>query len=425
MPKILLLNDNSEQDNWGAQATPYAIQRMLRDTIPGADTRWFSYSWLNKRFRRLRLPLGKKVVYEPDRVPRMFGRIANRVSRRAEFFPDIADEFEHFADEWMAGRGGPLADEFMAAATQSDVIVHNGENSMYKNSVMGCRALFMLWFAKTRLGKPSCEINQTVAVSSMPRPIMRGMVEVVYPLLDAVTVREPRSLADLASLEIADVQLVPDPVFYLSTDEDAERSFGEWKRRVNLDARPYFCLSAAALPMDRPRPGQESASAVVQLVRKLKRIIPQAVLMAKDSHCLFLEKVAQETGSIYFGPEHEFPELWHLLRGATFLVSGHYHYVIVGSMVGCPFIPFATNNHKMDGICEHLSWHRTRLYDPTALRYCMHSICVEAERLIGDREALSQQLLVRTAELKAEAKKNALLIKDLLTRDKKEPVGLS
>ena len=418
MTNVLVLTDGSNNSNWGSRAMVPAINDMLEDAIPGINVKWIKRPWLDRNFRRFRMPPALTVLYDQRRMPTKVAGILYRCSRPTEFFPRIVDQFEYMADEWMAGRGGPFADEFIAMVRESDVIVHNGAGHMHENKTAGCRALFLLWFAKTRLAKPACEINQSSAVSAMTHPIMPGMMRLVYPILDTVTAREPGSLRDLLDLGIENAQLVPDVVFYLDTNDDGGVAFREWKTKAGLDGRSYFCLSAGALPMDWARLEPETESSVVQLVRRLKQVVPQAVLIGTAGFDFSLEKVANITDSVYFGPRHHFREMWPLLKGASFQVNGHYHQVMAGAQVGCPFIPFITDTHKMEGLCEHLNWHSTQPYDPTALRYCTDSILAEAERLVRDRDTLSQQLLVRTTELKAEAKRNALLIRDLLSSDK-------
>lgn len=406
MTKVLLLNDNSEHLNWGAQATPYALKRMLQDTIPDVEIDPFTYSWLARQFRQLTITPHK--LYERDKLPRLL----RRYSKHVEFFPVITDDFEHFADKWTAGEGGPMASEFVAAAKRSDAIVFNGEHMMYRSSMEGCRGLFLIWLARTRLGKVSCLVNHSAHLTNT-RPIMPGMVKFVYPYLDLITVRESRSWHHLQELGIQNAKLVPDVVFYLDESEYDEPAVKAWKERNILHGQDYFCLSGSALPMSAPSDGWTGT--VVDLVQRLKCLGLQAVLMAKDDHCQFLKEVARETGSAFFGPEHTFHEVWPLLRGAMFLVTGHYHYVIMSAMVGTPFIPLSTNTHKMQGVCEHLGWRTVMPFDATFLKAETDSICEEAETLLRNYRPLSEHLRARSAQLKVEAVKHALLVHQVMT----------
>ena len=106
------------------------------------------------------------------------------LSRAVEPFPETADDFEYYGDLWAGGFGGPVAQGFIEAAKRADVIAFNAENGIYRNSNTGMRGLFMVWYGKTRLGKPAGVINQTAAVAKMDRPIMRGIVKMLYPKLE-------------------------------------------------------------------------------------------------------------------------------------------------------------------------------------------------------------------------------------------------
>jgi polysaccharide pyruvyl transferase WcaK-like protein len=410
--KVLLVNDNSAHLNWGAQATPQALLRILQRGMPGAAVQALPWDWLRRSYRRLRLPGLGRVVLQAD-CWQGVRRALNRVSRPEEYFPGVADDFDFLADEWLAGRGGPQGVEFLELAQGADVVVYNGENSIYSNTTEGCHGLFLLWLARTRLGKPSCIVNHTAQLDDV-RPIMAGMVRLVYPALDLVAVREPRSWANLQALGVSNAELFPDAVFALDPDDDSRRRVEEWRKQHGLGTQTYFCLSASGLPMSMPRGTCEGE--VTALVRDLKRCGLQAVLVAKDPWCLPLDEVARRTDSVFFGPEHEFHDLWPLFEGASFLVSGHYHYVIFGAMVGCPFLPLSANNHKMRGICEHLGWERTAPFDATSLRSCRAQIVDEARRLRESRPALSARLLAKASELHDEAERLGRRVAEVASR---------
>jgi hypothetical protein len=407
--KLLLVNDNSAHLNWGAQASPPALMTVLGEAAPGVEIASLPWDWLRRSYRRLRVPGLRGVTYRTDRW-RGVRPILDRLSWARRYYPAVADDFDAVADEWVAGRGGPQAAEFLDLAAAADLVVYNGENSIYSNTVEGCHALFLLWLAKTRLGKPGCIVNHTAHLDDV-RPIMSGMVKLVYPALDLVAVREPRSLANLKALGITNAELFPDVVFAQDPNEYSRERVEAWCRRHSLDDQAYFCLSASGLPVSMPRGTWDGE--VTTLVRGLKAGGLQAVLVAKDPWCLPLAEVARRTGSLFFGPEHEYHDLWPLFEGASFLVSGHYHYVIFAAMVGCPFVPLTANNHKMQGLCEHLGWHRTAPFDATSLRSCRAEIVEEARRLRHDRPGLSAHLLERSATLRQEARRLGVRIADV------------
>lgn len=392
---VLLINDNSAHLNWGAQATPPALKKVIESGLPAHAIETIPHEWLTRSYRRF--PAGIRAMPWGDRIWRGLRPILSRLSLPVDFFPQVADDFAYWAGEWASGRGGPPAQEFLELAQQVDVVVYNGENSIYRNTPEGCRGLFLLWLSKTVLGKPSCIVNHTANLNEI-RPIMNGMVKLVYPILDVVAAREPASLENLKAMGIGNGELYADVVFALEPPAHAEQRVTDWRRSNGLETdQSYFCLSASGLPASMPRDTWDGE--VAGLVRSLKSSGLQAVLVAKDPWCLPLEEVARRTDSLFFGPDHEFQHLWPLFSGASFLVSGHYHYVIFASMVGCPFIPLSVNNHKMRGVCEHLEWGRTTPFDITSLAACRQDLVREAETIKRERAALSRHLKERSAVL--------------------------
>jgi len=395
---VLLINDNSAHLNWGAQATPPALRAILNKALAGSSISVRSNAWLKRSYRRMKPPLGG-TFFRTD-VRTIFKPFLNRASVPTSFYPRVADDFDYWAEAFMAGRGGPQAREFLASAGEADVVVYNGENSIYRNTEEGCRGVFLLWFAKKYLKKPACIVNHTAHLDDV-KPILSSMVKLAYPELDLVAVREPCSLENLRALGIPNAELYPDVVFALRPDDYPRKGFENWRARSGLGDQPYFCISGSGLPMSAPKGSWEGG--VAALARRLKKLGCQAVLVAKDPWCEFFRDVAKRTDSVYFGPEHHFSELWPLFENAQFLVTGHYHYVIFASMVGCPFVPLSVNNHKMRGVCRHLGWHRTEPFDATSLLTCGAQIEEEARRLSAERPRMIAFLLEKSLRLATEA----------------------
>lgn len=399
--RLLLINDNSAHPNWGAQATPYALTRLLRRSLPGVEIVTLSWDWLRRQHMEMRVPFMRGMTVREDRWKGL-KPLLYRISIPRKFYPSVADDFDAFADEWMNGRGGPDADEYLRLARAADIVVYNGENSIYRRTIEGCHALFLLWLAKTRLQKIAAIVNHTAELNDVI-PTMNAMVRLVHPALDLAAVREPCSLKNLQEIGVGNAVLFPDVVFAEDPSEVEDGSFERWRSSVALDERPYFCLSASGLPMSAPRGKWDGA--VGDLVRAIQGLGVRPVLLARDPHCQFLEEVARRVGGIYFGPEHHFRELWSLFRGAAFSVTGHFHYIIFGAMVGCPFVPMTNNNHKVRGVCELLQWHRTEPFDATWLKSSQAEMVAEARRILDERDQLSRCLIERSSRLRSDVMK--------------------
>ena len=409
---ILIINDNSAHINWGAQASPPALFEIIEQSLPDCTITALTHEWLASSFHRRMNPLlGGRLIKEKKRK-RPISSFINNFSTIEPFYPEVADDFDCFADEWLAGHGGPIGNEFLTLAEKADIIVYNGENSIYRNTPEGCHGIFLLWLTKTRLGKPSCIVNLTAHQNGV-QPIMDGMIQLVFPKIDLVAVREPNSLANLQKLGIKNAKLFPDVVFAFKPDKFSRVRVDKWKIQQGLTDQSYFCLSTSGLPVSKPRGSWDGE--ITKLVRSLKSLGLQAVLLAKDPWCLFLAEVAERTNSIYFGPEYEFHDLWPILGGASFLVSGHYHYVILGAMVGCPFIPMSVTNHKMQGVCQLLEWDRILPFDATYLSSCRPDIVTEASEILNNRSNLSKHLINKTIQLR----QDTLRLGDNITQFKK------
>jgi polysaccharide pyruvyl transferase WcaK-like protein len=293
-----------------------------------------------------------------------------------------------------------MAKRFLQEMGQCDALVYNGEASLYRNTMEGKRSLFLLWLCKTRLGKPACIVNQTAHLNNV-RPIMNAMVRKVYPALDLVTCRESASHRLLREMGIANAELIPDVVFWLQEEPEAKERVENWLEVQGLRPGTYVCMSTSALPVSRPRGGWDGAyAALVREVRERTGLRP--LLIARDPHCQFLKDVARRTGSACIGSEHHFSSLWPLLRNAAGLVTGHFHYCIAAAIVGCPFVPMTSNNHKMAGLTEMLGWQPVDPFDVTDLAECGGAITDRLVELLRNRADYSAHLAGRSAHLRTQ-----------------------
>jgi polysaccharide pyruvyl transferase WcaK-like protein len=88
-----------------------------------------------------------------------------------------------------------------------------------------------------------------------------------------------------------------------------------------------------------------------------------------------------------------------LLSDAKFMVTGRYHNPILGALVGCPSIAFASSNHKVHGVCELLEGHIGTPYDSTDLMSNMEAITEQAARYVAHQSSLGPRLTATAARL--------------------------
>ena len=394
--KVLLVNDNSDHPNWGAQATPLALRHILQAGIPDCEFRALSWAWIRMDLRSPRILPLKGLQFRLDAIPHLTYPIG-KLTRPVEIYPGVSDDFGWFADEWVAGRMGRVAEQFLSLARWADVVIYNGENNLFRNTLEGCRSLFLMFLAKTRLGKTVCSVNHTVHITGV-RPIMKAMIQTVLPDLDLVTTRELRSQRMLEGLGVTNARSSADVVFALGEERRARQDVDSWIQRSGLGGTPYACVSASGLPTSRPR--GEYDGTFTELVRRLERTLGMPiVLVARDPSLQYLAEVAKRANSRFFGPEHHLTELWPLFRQAAVTVTGHFHYAIVAAISGCPFVPLSVVNHKMSGLCEQLDWQRTEGFDITRLEPVIDDICSEARAVVDEGDELRTKLASRASDL--------------------------
>ena len=114
-PTLLLLNDCSDQANYGAEGLMEGLIRIFKAAIPEHTLRLLPSHWL----------------IDPE--PNWFDAFYNGTSlvQPQAIWPEVADQFEYVADEWLAGRGGPGVDEYLKALHGVDIVILNGEGSMF------------------------------------------------------------------------------------------------------------------------------------------------------------------------------------------------------------------------------------------------------------------------------------------------------
>jgi polysaccharide pyruvyl transferase WcaK-like protein len=396
-PTIVLLNDCQDQDNFGAIALVDGLVRILQDAVPQATIAPIPSHWLLD-------------------VSGGFGAFANRGAGLRQLYaayPAIADQFESVADDWLRGDAGPGAQELLKRLRRAELVVLNGEGSVYRTNVSAIRELFLAWLCKARLGIPTVFVNATVHLTDV-MPILPAMARKTLPILDAVAVREPYSLRNLEHyVPEVDVRLIPDSAFALVPD-DARATPMTGRVRARFGDAPYFCFDPGPMPID-DRPGR--VSAVYRLIMGLKDVVPHAVFVRGDPSDNLVDGIAEETDSLHFGDTADYHEWMTVVRDAEFLVTGRYHNLILSAVMGCPAISFASSSHKIHGACELLE-SVGHPYDPTDLSTVAASIVDHARGYAEHRAAIGAELQQVCARRRNEVAELGSLVAVLLSQSR-------
>jgi polysaccharide pyruvyl transferase WcaK-like protein len=392
-PTLLLLNDCRDQISYGCEVLVEGLIHILTAAIPDHTLRHIPSHWLMESDYYSEFYDGSSLV-PPVAV-----------------WPQVADEFEFIADEWLAGRGGQGADIYLKTLNGVDVVVLNGEGSMYQKNTTAIRELFIAWFAKARLGIPTVFLNGLVQLTAVV-PILPAMMRKTFRVLDAVAVRDPYSLRNLQEfLPEVPATIIPDSALAPPIEIDSP-SPGVRTLFKELGTADFFCFDPGPMPMDY-RFGTRSAAH--RLVKEMKQLVPQAVMVASvPGAATMLRTLAADTDSIYLEHQPSYTDLTAVLARAKFQISGRIHDAVLGARVGCPLIAIGSTSHKVHGVCELLGFNAP--YDGTDLCSSFDRIKTEAASHLAGGARLRSEISSNAARLSAESFEMGTLVKDVLAK---------
>jgi polysaccharide pyruvyl transferase WcaK-like protein len=156
-------------------------------------------------------------------------------------------------------------------------------------------------------------------------------------------------------------------------------------------------------------------SSMYQLIMEIKRLVPQAVMVASaPAEKPLLKQLATETDSIYLELQPSYRDLMAVLARTKFQISGRNHNPVLGALVGCPAISIGTTSHKVHGICELLGFDTP--YDGTDLRSNIEEIKAHAARHLGAGAALRDEIKKNAARLAVETLEMGVIVRDVLAK---------
>lgn len=402
-PTLVLLNDCSDQMNYGAEALVKGLIRIVKAVIPDHELRVIPSHWVYDAQR------GFKAFYNGDSL-----------TQPQALWPEVADQFECVADEWLAGHGGPGAETYLTLLEGVDAVILNGEGSMYRTNLSAVRELFIAWFAKTRLEIPTVFINGLIHLTLVV-PILPAMMRKTFRVLDAVTVRDPWSLKNIREfMPDIPVELIPDSALALPVDVENCNSHVE-KLLKDLGKTDFFCFDPGPMPIDY-RFGRQSS--LYRLIMEMKQLVPQAVMVACGPYeASMLRQLAEDTGSIYLEQQSSYHDVMALLSRAKIQISGRFHNMVLGALVGCPAVSIGSTSHKVHGVCALLGFDEP--YDGTDLWTHMDSIKLQATELLSKGDELRKKIKDHAALLAVKSYEMGIIVQNVLRKRDQGRIGPS
>ena len=328
-PTLLLLNDCSDQANYGAEGLMEGLIRIFKAAIPEHTLRLLPSHWL----------------IDPD--PNWFEAFYNGTSlvQPPAIWPEVADQFDYIADEWLAGRGGPGVDAYLKALHGVDIVILNGEGSMYRTNLSAIRELFLAWFAKARLGIPTIFINGLVHLTLVV-PILPAMMRKTFRVLERDRAR-PVVAAERAGVHAGDSGQARPGLGAGSVGRDRQPQ--PW-REVAIQT-----TGGQGVLLFRSRPDAKRSSFRPAIVDVSADHGDQEVGSAgRDGGERSCRKTAAQTvghrnHSIYLELQPSYRDLMAVLARTKFQISGRNHNPVLGALSAAPRSPSAPRPIKSTG----------------------------------------------------------------------------
>jgi len=407
-PTVCLVNDSSHNPNWGCRATSRALRwliaergaevvstlylEQLQALEPGDRRSW--QRWLERLDRFVpQRPIVREVL------SRSYDKLRNRLP---DVVPDAADGLDAAADAMLRG---DILGRHLAALAAADAVVINGEGGLYGHQRKGRLMLLLAYVAKARLGKWVGLVNHTADLADGR---LRGLAERVYPVLDLVTFREPRSQQAAASISRGAV--VPDAAFRFAPAGRAAwaelaarpEALGAFPDRADFDPRrDYVAVGGSALYKAVGRRGPDPGAGLRAALSGLRDAFGQVVLTASDvPDERVMRPLAEALELPLLGLATPVQQAVDVLGNATVYVGGRWHPAIFALSGGTPVVPLSSNSHKLRGLLDMFELPSGDL-DALALEGGADVLVGRAEALASQGRPLRERLAGRSRELAA------------------------
>lgn len=358
--RVLLINDTSSSQNWGARATSFALKRMISSTGNHSITAIKQDNTIldknnpnsaNKSKGLIKLLLPPIII---DFKKKYFPKLS--FPNNSRNIPQKWENFEKYLNKVTSD--GNIFQHELEAIQQAEVVVIQGEGCLRDNTFQSRMMLFLGFVAKKHFGKPVLMVNHTADFS---HPALFKIAENVYPLFDDVVFREPTSAKRCKSFCSgrigADAAFTFEPINHSHWLPLAKRDtyFDFWPDTACFDpAKPYICIGGGSgLPSvsdDRYDPIAKYSTLITYLQKHLPH---QIVLTASGSADLYIfRSLATKFNLPLLGSRIPVQQAVDILGNTAAYIGGRWHPSIFALSGGAPIIPLTANTFKMEALSK-------------------------------------------------------------------------
>ena len=234
------------------------------------------------------------------------------------------------------------------ALKEADVLIVNGEGSIYADQAKGIYCFFWCYFVSVYLKKPTALVNHH---SDLKTNIMLELAENVYPLINSVVFRDQYSMKKAQIFNtMNNFSFAGDAAFtYEDQFEKKYLNYADCSNLIKIH-EDYICVGGSSSIM---RPDQKNyflEENFKLLIKKLMSLNLKIVLVSADNTDDFLlKKISDEMKLEFYSSKTGLNEYIKILENARCLISGRWHSAILASRGGTPTVAMSSNSKKMKG----------------------------------------------------------------------------
>lgn len=437
-PTVYFVNDTTTSTNWGCRGTTRALRSMVEATgatidrtltlhemhtgrrwlsrVPGVSDRLAEFVAQHGRFEARALAA---IRAASGRDRRDAWTAYEAIRSRWDDVPLRFAEYEPTARRVLDGECFTAQREAIEAC---DVVLINGEGSIYDRQRKGRTLLFLAYLATRHLDTPCALVNHTADVHD---PVVREAAEHVYPLLDDVAFREPNSADACAPFLDGDAtdHLVPDAAFTYAPVEATDA----WERVAGREgyysvwpdsaagfdpAEPYVCVGGSSIYNRPDRPAYDPVPGFARLCERLRTEVAPVVLTAScGTDAEILRPVAEALDLPLVGPRTPVQQAVDVLGHADAYVGGRWHPSIYALTGGTPVVTLTANTYKTSGLVDLVDLDAPT-FDALALESELDAIVDRTAEYVDRGDPFRAELHDRVERLRDDAAGNVRLLAD-------------
>lgn len=437
--KVYLVNDTSSQNNWGCRATSAALHDLITDNnceiigVLSLDVMIRPPGLVRGILSSVKMAGATATRrWLRDTKSGLFRGFLRRLREVSRHVDGITDSIPSTISELEAYSASSLSESFGSDALRGiescDIVVINGEGSLYGTQRKGRCLLTIAWVAKQQLGKAVVLVNHTADYADSS---LRLMAASVLKSLDDVVYREPESADRWRQLSPQVVDPIgSDAAFLLTPAREWDpgvlctgmASSVHCRNVSKFDAsKRYICIGGSSAFLHGSLQQYDAHSALLKLCARLREAFDQIVLVAsghEDEE--FLGQIATELDIPLFLASLPVSDGLNLLARAELYISGRWHSSIFAMLGGTPVIMFSANTYKSKGLLRMLGLNEEP-FDAGQLHLSVEPIVQLSMRLVEEGESRRSSVLRCASEQAELAKKNGRFLVDF-GRQRSQPI---